>query len=259
MERITISPAREYILPKERFEGEDARLPLETSEFEIPLLHNQPANILDYVPRGALVLIDDLQSVREAVEEVEEQAVGMRREAIAENKLPQDFPLPYITWSEIADTLPKGPHLILGASSDPDELPASPLPISFIAGPRFGGQLKPFIDYLVAREEAGEKTVIVSRQASRLEELWKDRTYPSSFAPDNAPQIVQGCLSEGWILSLPDTRSVHLLTDGEIFGWRRPEPRKRQRHVVRRRDVARAPVSAAADWDHADAACMRFG
>jgi len=242
LDRILVTPAREYVIPIDRLEESEAHLPLETSEFEIPLIHTELASILDYMPREGLVFIDDLQAIRDTIEEVEEQAVGLRRDAIVENNLPEDYPLPYLTWSEIADTLPKKQHLILGQSADPDGQPASSLSESFNAGPRFGGQLKPFIDHLGARVEAGEKTVIVSRQSPRLEELWKERTYPSASSSDNPPQFVQGSLSEGWTLTLPTANPLHLLTDGEIFGWRRPEPRKRQRQMVETPEAAYADL-----------------
>ncbi|OGO28690.1 MAG: transcription-repair coupling factor [Chloroflexi bacterium RBG_16_52_11] len=242
LDHILVSPAREYVLPIDRLEESEAHLPLESSEFELPLIHSQIASILDYLPRQGLVLIDDLQAVRDNIEEVEEQAVGLRRDAIVENNLPKEFPLPYLTWSEIADTLPKKQHLILGQSANPDDLPASSLSEMFNAGPRFGGQLKPFIDHLVSRIEAGEKTVIVSRQSPRLEELWKERAYPPASITDNPPQFIQGSLSEGWTLTLPSASLLHLLTDGEIFGWRRPEPRKRPRLMVETPETAYADL-----------------
>src|SRR5690606_31945177 len=37
---------------------------------------------------------------------------------------------------------------------------------------------------------------------------------------------------EGWVLRLPDGKNLHLLTDSEIFGWERPQPRLRSRQVV---------------------------
>jgi hypothetical protein len=37
--------------------------------------------------------------------EIEEQAVRLRQESIAEGTLPADFPMPYLTWSELQDSL----------------------------------------------------------------------------------------------------------------------------------------------------------
>ena len=42
---------------------------------------------------------------------------------------------------------------------------------------------------------------------------------------------MEGTLSEGWLLTLPEDEKIHLLTDSEIFGWERPQPRARTRAV----------------------------
>ena len=90
LESILITPAREYIASGDQ---QDAEL----SEFHIPLLHPQPASLLDYLPQKALVLVDDLSIVESMVAEVEEQAVKFRQDSIAEETLSPDFPLPYVT------------------------------------------------------------------------------------------------------------------------------------------------------------------
>ena len=63
------------------------------SEFLIPYLHPTPASLLDYLPRQALVLIDDRQSLETAISEIEEQAVAMRRDFIADGTLAERFPV----------------------------------------------------------------------------------------------------------------------------------------------------------------------
>ena len=115
----------------------------------------------------------------------------------------------------------------------------------FSSGPRFGGRLKPAMDHMAERYAAGEQLVIVSRQTARLMELWGEARLelPSDtpFSKLPAPVFIEGSLAEGWVYTPQDQRGYHLLTDGEIFGWRRPEPR--QRH----RPIAEAPEAAYAD------------
>lgn len=71
------------------------------SEFHIPLLHPDQGSLLDYLPPHGLVIIDDLQAVHDNVQEVEEQAVGLRKDYIKDSELPDDFPIPYLSWDEI--------------------------------------------------------------------------------------------------------------------------------------------------------------
>src|SRR5439155_19002854 len=77
-----------------------------------------------------------------------------------------------------------------------------------------------------------------SNQALRLAELWEEQERSKSEPVTNVTTLpdgltfVEGALTEGWTFKPDDTlRPTHLLTDAEIFGWRRPEPRRH--HVPR--------------------------
>jgi transcription-repair coupling factor (superfamily II helicase) len=243
--QLLLTPAREFIpgansLPSQGGNGSEEQPGL--SEFHIPLLHPSPASLLDYLPRQALILVDNLEDLQDAIQEIEEQALGLRADYEEDGTLPKDFPLPYLTWTEILDSLSAHQTLELGPSSAPER---SGLAERFTAGPRFGGRLKPLLDHLSQRTAAGDAIVIVSRQAARLSELWSEE--PQAEHPPAVPPVfIEGSLAEGWILTPPAGPVVHLLTDGEIFGWRRPEPR--QRH----RAIAEAPESAYADLQIGD-------
>ena len=110
---ILITPAREFIAV-----GLDGNPPeTEFSEFHIPLLHQQSACLLNYLPSKALVLIDDLSVVESMVAEVEEQAVKLRQESMDEGQLSPDFPIPYITWPELLDDFHDHTMLEMGHST----------------------------------------------------------------------------------------------------------------------------------------------
>ncbi|MBN1146946.1 MAG: transcription-repair coupling factor [Anaerolineales bacterium] len=226
-----ITPAREYILGERAPALEEGQ---SYSEFWLPMLHPSPASLLDYLPRQALVLIDDRAALTDAIDEIEEQAVAMRQEAVREVALPEDFPLPYLTRPEIEDALSGRPTLELGlpsaaviqAVTEADSPPQAPCLLAqrFTAGARFGGRLKDVMQHMTERCRAGAEQMIVSRQAARLRELWDE----ANLSPGpSAPVFFEGSLEEGWIFQAGDGREIHLLTDGEIFGWRRPEPRRR--------------------------------
>ena len=244
LDSILITPAREYIAV-----GMDGNPPdTELSEFHIPLLHQQPASLLDYLPQKAIVLIDDLSIVESMSAEVEEQAVKFRQESIAEETLSADFPLPYIPWSELHDSLHEHASLELGHSTE--ELSDKSLALEFSHDERFGGRLKPFVEYAAGLVERGEQVVVVSRQSPRLYELWLEHD------ADESPMIefIEASLSEGFVVN-----HLHLITDSEIFGWERPQPRMRQR------PVAETPESVYSDLQigdyvvHVDHGIGRFG
>lgn len=271
-EKVFITPAREYLLPplsaplsleggdgwrsQDGSEhGSEEQPPVEGySEFYIPVLHPTPASLLDYLPREALVCIDNIQAIQDTATEIEEQAVEMRRDSVREGTLSDQFPVPYLTWTELEDSLHHRKVLRMGPVGEAPILEGEEQPIStrFSPGPRFGGQLKLLMDHMRERWAAGEKLIIVSRQKGRLTELWEEQLRairaadPDSFSDTLAPDFVEGSLSEGWIFTPAQAATLHLLTDGEIFGWRRPEPRRRLR------PIAETPEAAYADLQHGD-------
>ncbi len=238
LESILVTPAREYILP----EAENASVN-ELSEFYIPRLHAVPASLLDYLPAKAIVLLEDLSVVEAVVNEIEEQAVKFRQESINEETLDDDFPIPYLTWSEIVDSLGARPWLELGHSTAGVDGTDQSLAKVFASGPRYGGRVKPFMEYVSDLACKGEPVVIVSRQYARLQELWTDTACPDAA---REPEFIEASLSEGWELHLPDRPPLHLFTDSEIFGWKRPQPRMRQQ------PMAEAPEGVYADLQSGD-------
>jgi len=109
---------------------------------------------------------------------------------------------------------------------------------------------------LIQDKEAGEhpsgervpqvRLVVVSQQAQRLAELWEEQegfaAAPvegiAQLPPPGSLTIVHGTLAEGWMLSAsseqdagdrPSPAICCLLTDTEIFGWPKPQPRRAPR------------------------------
>ncbi|GAB4449907.1 MAG: transcription-repair coupling factor [Anaerolineales bacterium] len=254
LETVLVTPAREFIARQSAAGEANA----EYSEFHIPLLHSQPASLLDYLPQKALALIDDLSVVESMAAEVEEQAVKFRRESIAEGTLPEDFPLPYIPWSELHDDLHGRVMLELGHST---ALIAEPSAAENRLGERFGhderfaGRLKPFVEHAAGLVSRNEAALIVSRQAKRLEELWAESGVWGEES--NQPVFVEASLSEGFVLR--GDPPLHLITDSEIFGWERPQPRTRQRPAAETPESVYADLRAGDYVVHIDHGIGRFG
>jgi transcription-repair coupling factor (superfamily II helicase) len=230
LESILITPAREILgRPSDRGGDADTAEPeLELSEFDIPLVHQQSSTLLDFLPPKSILLLDDISTVESMVAEIEEQAVRFRKESVQEGTLAPDFPLPYLTWTELADEFNRLGALELGFSTAPESVDQAEGSLASCFGhdERFGGRLKPFNEYVAALVTRGETVLIVSRQRERLEELLKQAG--ESGQPDN-PAFIEASLSGGFVLQAPSIRPLHLITDSEVFGWERPQPRARQR------------------------------
>ncbi len=218
-------------------------------EFYLPYLYTSPATLLDYLPQGGTVVVDDEWELADTWAQLEEEALDLKASVEKAGVLPEDYPLPYATWDDWSEMTTDRPVLTLGHGR---EEMTSPLGECFVPGPRFGGQLKPLLDHIEAAQGRGDQVVVVSRQARRLADLWsrEHRYVPPMDDLRQAPRspliFVQGALDEGWMLQPARGVSTQLLTDGEIFGWRRPAPRR----PVHRRKTA--PESTFSDFSPGD-------
>lgn len=242
IESLTVSPAREVLPVAAEKVGLDLR---NLQEFHIPLAHPMAGSLLDYLPDDALVALDGKEFLSAAVVDIEEESISRRADAEAADEISPDFPVPYLTWAEIEDRIGQHGVVELGYTRAPE---VSPLANAFESGPRFAGKLRDFIDHLKTLKGKNEPWLIVSRQASRLKDLWQEQQ-PSSEIPSEAhlgERFIEGTLAGGWTLVQSDGMRIHLLTDGEIFGWSRPQPRRRYR------PTAEAPESSYADLQPGD-------
>lgn len=239
---LTITPSRE-ILPSAAVK---AGINLKSmSEFHIPLAHSMAGTVLDFLPDDALIVLDGREFLSAAVTDFEEESLTRKSEAVEAGELPEDFPVPFLTWSEIEDRFGKRPVVELGYTNAPEN---PPLAQAFEPGPRFAGKIRDFINFLQEVDHRKESWVIVSRQSSRLRDLWEEAQLSEEMPsePTLASRFIEGTLAGGWVLNLPEGKRYHLLTDGEIFGWSRPQPRRRYR------PTAEAPESIYADLQPGD-------
>lgn len=194
---VVISPAREVLPSAARDFAEvwaDETLPSEDSlpswrddleqlrqgtafpnlEYYMPLVYPRPVTLLDYLPQDALVIVDDWDELGTVAGELIAHAEQVAAEQAA---LPPGYRNPLFTWEEIASELAWWQPLILGDGQAVDP-PEGEEPVyielseAFDPGPRYGGQMRPFLNQLRQTRREGERVVVFSRQATRLAELW---------------------------------------------------------------------------------------
>jgi transcription-repair coupling factor (superfamily II helicase) len=210
--------------------------PFNGIEFYLPYLYGESASLLNYLGEDGLVALDEPGEIQDVWSELEEQTVQLRDQMAEAGTLAPKYALPYVTWDEWNEALAQQRVLSLGGEHDLEQ--PDPLAQAFSPPPRFGGQLKPVLDHVTQMRTMGDTTVVVSRQAQRLAELWAEREHYHAPLTDAvaSPQdheviFVQGALPDGWAMSIASDHvprfTLHVLTDGEIFGWMRPQPRRR--------------------------------
>jgi transcription-repair coupling factor (superfamily II helicase) len=239
---LTVTPAREVLPASALKAGLELK---DLSEFQIPLAHPMAGSMLDFMPDDGLIVLDGQEFISAAVTDIEEESLSRRDEAVLAGELNDNFPVPFLTWSELTDRFGKRPVVELGYTAAPE---ISPFAQAFNPSPHFAGKLRDVMAYLDDLDRENTPWVIVSRQSSRLRDLWQEGHLSDETASEIVleEKFIQGTLAGGWILDLPDESQFHLLTDGEIFGWTRPQPRRRYR------PTAEAPESVYADLHPGD-------
>jgi len=257
---ITISPATELLTPRlnkeselesvlnsidltgcstevrQQFQQELAMLldkeRLENMQFYAPLFKQD--SILNYLPQYALLILDEPQNIKQAVEYLEAKADELRTEKLERGELPPGLPRPYFAWEELEPTVRKKQCLALSAWSITDEEQWHEL--SFTPAPSYVGQLPQLIKKVKQMSAQRQRLILVSHQSSRLSELLEEEdiiapplTEIKQVAPLGSLALVQGSLDEGWIMN----GDTCLLTDAEIFGF------SKQRRLVKKRPVPR--------------------
>lgn len=246
-------------------------------EFYLPMVYSRPASLLDFLPDDALIVVDDWPDLERGIAELQAHAAQI---AADQPSLPPDYPNPLFDWVTLQEELQLRPLLTLGegAFANEDKKAWSELADAFRPGPRFGGQVKPFLSQLKTARQQGERTVVVSSQAQRLADMWRDEMRRDSSVlfeeagpwnlvdsiteppPSDQVTFVKGGLLEGFVLEEREDNRVelNLLTDAEIFGWKRPAPRRRRRPRVTAPEAAYADLTAGDYIVHLDYGIGRF-
>jgi len=212
-------------------------------EFYLPYLYGQPGSLLDHLSSGGLLLFDDSVDLAATWTGLEQQADRLQQDLMAARELPPAFAAPHFDWQHFqnaVETRSDVRSVPLGMDGSPAGgegigSNVSDLAKAFGPGQRYGGRLRQVLEDVQNLQAQGHQAVFATRQAPRLSSLLNDSGQTASaverLTSPLLPQqvaVVQGTLSEGWVLNTPSAE-IHLLTDTELFGWAAPYRRRRPR------------------------------
>ncbi|MEM8531053.1 MAG: transcription-repair coupling factor [Chloroflexota bacterium] len=224
----------------------------ESQAFFAPLFHDpqQHTTLLDYLSTDSPMFFNEIQLIEQQANELHAQAEDRRLLQIETGELPPTFPRPYLIWDEVVNRRTVQPFINLSnneADGGTDNtkpnsqnlafLPEhfAPLPApAFANTDHFGGQMRRLVADIVARLGTGERVMVVTPQAARIQELVGEALAQNESAPQNgsaSPETkatlpdtfvsIHGALDQGWYNS---DFNLTLYTDTEIFGWRQRRP-----------------------------------
>ncbi len=196
--------------------------------------HND-STILDYLPDKSLLVLDDLNEIRNVIDTLNEQYAEFQNSHTAEGKGNSDSSAPLLCRSEFESSIAKIKRQLLLYSWNIDgshEVQMPSLPIT--AATKYGGRLAAFSAELKQQLQEKRRLVIISQQTNRLAELLQQEDILAApvsqleqLPPPGSVTLIHGSLAEGWELH----EALTVLTDNEIFGF------VKQRRAFKRRPV----------------------
>ncbi|MFL5659199.1 MAG: transcription-repair coupling factor [Ktedonobacteraceae bacterium] len=223
--------------------------------FYLPYLHG-PATVLDYLPRGGLLVLDNPESIQRRIAELDEQAQEMKERFERDRENPPHLRAAHFTWNQLEPQLQQRRQLqfagILSAAEGEFDAGlhsgTEQLVPSFSSASSYGGRLRPFVQDCRKALDNRERVVIVTAQARHMAEVLSDESILHDATihvspgvnintlPENATlTLIQGQLVEGW---QSRALALRVFTDTEIFGW------SKRRNVQRRKPVTPASFLA---------------
>ncbi len=207
-------------------------------EYYIPLLYKSPGTILDVLPPSTLLVLEERESIENALKAIMHQAQQVEREMIRGGELPDGWPRTYSTPEEVEAKLAARQKLWLGLSAG--EKPSNPVGSVFWRAPLYNSRLEDLVSDLKEWRRQRSVVSLVTRQSPRIAELLHEKGISAVMCrggeiPDSPKEgdifLVQGSLGQGFAVRQGDDAPFDavFLTDVEIFGWKRPRRRQPRR------------------------------
>ncbi|MDD5313168.1 MAG: transcription-repair coupling factor [Dehalococcoidia bacterium] len=189
------------------------------------------ANILDYLPENALVIIEDEEQVESEIEKIEQTMKGPEQSKEAESNDINS----YFSLQEIECKLDKRRQIIefqcwkaeAGRNMSKYIMNINP-------APNYAAKLQVFLNEVPGMRARNKRIVLVSQQADRIRELMEERDIfiPLKSMLEATPEegafiLIHGSIDGGWRIG----EDLLLLTDLELFGL------AKQRRLSRGRPV----------------------
>ncbi|MBI2165233.1 MAG: transcription-repair coupling factor [Chloroflexi bacterium] len=175
--------------------------------------------LLDYLPKEAVLVLDEPSLVEEACREVDLRAEELRRQKEERGDLPANFPSHLFRWEELAPYLESrwALRLFRWAMEGRSE-------ITVLEPAQYRGRLDSLGSDMRRMVEERRRTVLVTLNQKRLAEVLTGKGVTAIVGEDLREEpppgsiiILPGILPEGFVMPLEDGTLV-LLTDKELFG-----------------------------------------
>ena len=257
---VTVTPALDHPVNPEALEAIEALLdaelidpdPLERMREDVERMDNGESigeaafyagflcdgSPLDYLPTRAVVAVVEPDRVAQEAETLEEQAAALLAAKVARRELPDGWASPWWPWSAVSERI-EGHAIRLHLNWMTPSAADGPGGLQAFPAPGFWGRLDAFAQDAKERARAGERVVVLSHHAERLQEVLRGYDVGAALPDDirSAPPpgsitLAATPLQEGMRLEL-ESGALTVFTDTEVFGHAKRR-RTLRRHAARR-------------------------
>ena len=257
---VTITPALDHPVNPEALEAIDALLdsttidadPLDRMREDVERMDNGESigeaafyagflcdgSPLDYLPTRAVVAVLEPDRVAQEAETLEEQAAALLAAKVARRELPDGWASPWWPWSAVSERI-EGHAVRLHLNWMTPSAADGPGGLQAFPAPGFWGRLDAFAQDAKERARAGERVVVLSHHAERLQEVLRGYDVGAALPNDIRSAPLPGSitlaatpLQEGMHLEL-ESGALTVFTDMEVFGHAKRR-RTLRRHAARR-------------------------
>ncbi len=223
----------------------EAEEPFDGSDHYLPYLYDDVATVLDYLPPGAVVLVDEPEAVAERAEALADEVEAIYRDKLAAGAV-LALPSPLYRRHDPARPLWYAlPALELTAG-------AGEATFELADVGAFDGDLETAVEAVRDWQREGYRLLCTTHQVGRLRQILHGRGVAAAYeegvtaAPDPGRiRIVDQRLSAGF---LAPSLKLGVVTDHEVFGWHRARTRA-GRSVARRGSTALANLTELSPGD----------
>ena len=257
---VTITPALDHPVNPEALEAIEALLdaelidpdPLERMREDVERMDNGESigeaafyagflcdgSPLDYLPTRAVVAVLEPDRVAQEAKVLEEQAAALLAAKVARRELPDGWASPWWPWTAVSERI-EGHAVRLHLNWMTPSAADGPGGLQAFPAPGFWGRLDAFAQDAKERARAGERVVVLSHHAERLQEVLRGYDVGAALPNDIRSAPLPGSitlaatpLQEGMHLEL-ESGALTVFTDTEVFGHAKRR-RTLRRHAARR-------------------------
>jgi len=183
--------------------------------------HDGIANLLDYLPDDAVLLLDNIQQIESEVERIIAEFTSLDQSKTEEMDISGSGAVSF-KWEDIENKIRNRDRVVeFSPWDEADERDKCHYQLPIRGAPDFSARFPAFLDRLPELRREGGRVLIVSQQAERIRELLQERDISvdtlkalEGLPSRNSISLLQGSLDGGWQLD----NELLLLTDAELFG-----------------------------------------